>query len=718
MIPQKIMLENFMSHSKSEIDFNLFSTALILGENLSDPEESNGVGKSTLIHAINFALFGKYPTSTIDKIIREGATKASVTFEFKLDNDIYQVIRERTKKNNLLKLSILKDDTWEDISQLRKSESSSELIKLLNISYDTYKNAYCFEQDDYSDFLSLKSPKDRLNILKNAFNLQIYDKLQKRVSELSSENNKLLFAENKVVESIGNPEEEIKIINQKIADTQKILSSKRSELESIQNIILDKNKILLELNQLSSDDDLILKISSAKEEVNICKIKLQKQQDALSGYKATNFLSKKDLFLSQKETAQKSLDELNNIKLIDVNDLNSKLKIEEDNIQSFQKEISILEFNIKKLKHPLTKEDVCPECQQVVPEEHRELHTKKVSLEIENNNNQLQLFKEKLSKSLSKKEKIKESISEQQLTKNKIVKLTSEIASLDQLLSSVDDNIAQINNSISKVSEEIIILTSALSSKEESLKILQDKFSNDASFSAEVKNKRANLTLELSNLNNQKNSLNESIKIGENNLIILNEKLNNNKINLEKLLEVKKKISSLDDIKNIYQILNQGFSPLGAPNVVITSVLDEFQKNTNFWLAKLRNGLEVQFQISKAKKGIEEDTFNLNFFYNGKEFDLSQLSGGQKFIIKIALKLGLIDTLKSKFNTKINLICFDEVDEHIDIAASKAFFDIIKELEKTNKILIITHKEMLKQKFSNYIVVQSDGNSSSAMLTS
>lgn len=720
MIPQKIFIENFMSHSKSEINFNLFSTALILGENLSDPEQSNGVGKSTIIHAINFALFGEYPTSTIDKIIRDGAAKASVIFEFKLNDNDYQIIRERTKKNNLIKLSILKNNEWTDLSELRNSESSLEILKLINISYNTYKNAYCFEQDDSNDFLSLKNPKERLNILKNAFNLSIYDKLYKKTSELYSENNKLLFAESKVLDSLGNPEDDLKINNEKIIQTKNILNSKNNQLQIIKDLLLEKNKILSELNSLSINTDLPVKIKNLQEEINSIEFKIKKYQSNILDYSKNNSqnISKKENVALKKQEHSEQLDALKKIKLIDSSELNSKIKELELEIQIIQKNINILEFNINKLKQPITAESICPECQQNVQEEHRILHAQKANEQIIKHNEELTSLKDKLKKLFSKKETLKNSLLEQESTKNKIVKYTNELSSLEELEESINNNISQTNESLLKFKQELDALNFNLNSKKENLQLLQNDFSNNSNFSDETKNKRDSLNKEIIELTSQANNLSESIKIGENNLIILNEKNNNYQSALKNVISVKDKIKKLEESKNRLQLLQQAFAPLGAPNLVITSVLDDFQKNTNFWLSKLRNGLEVQFLISKLKGGIEEDTFNLNFFYNGKEFDLSQLSGGQKFMIKIALKLGLIDTLKSKFNIKLNLICFDEVDEHIDIAASKSFFEIIKELEKTNKILIITHKEMLKEKFNNYIVVKSDGNSSSATLLS
>ena len=68
MIPKTLKLKNFLSHDESEIDFEKFNTALIMGAFDGDPERSNGAGKSVLFEAITWALFGKSRHKKIDGV--------------------------------------------------------------------------------------------------------------------------------------------------------------------------------------------------------------------------------------------------------------------------------------------------------------------------------------------------------------------------------------------------------------------------------------------------------------------------------------------------------------------------------------------------------------------------------------------------------------------------------------------------------------------------
>jgi DNA repair exonuclease SbcCD ATPase subunit len=568
------------------------------------------------------------------------------------------------------------------------------------------------------DLLSLKSAKDKLNVLKTAFNLSIYDKLLKKASELSTDNNKSLFAENKVLESIGGPDEELLINNQKLDDTIKILKSKNQELEHLKSKLLEKNSALSDLHSSTQEDEIGSKINAIKSEINLLKSKIEKCSNEITTNekRISEGIQKKNLTISKKQNLEVQLEELSKVKLLDKQSLLTDGKSLDDDILKFQKEISVLEFNLNKLNHPMTSEEICPECFQEVPSSYRQQYEIKTNEEIKALNDKLLSIKDNLKKSSVKKEKHNLLIFEQDQTKSKLSKINSDLLNIDELIESFDKNVEQLSSSIASLQQDIFNLQNLLIDKQSNLEILEEKQLNDPNLSSDNKTKILEIKAEIVQLNNSIDAFNKSISQGETNKIILTEKISNNKVSIEKKNDSLLKLKAFDDLKNQLQILQQGFGPLGAPNLVITSILDEFQKNTNYWLSKIRNGLEVQFNISKLKAGVEEDTFNMNFFYNGREFDLSQLSGGQKFIIKISLKLGLIDTLKNKFNIKLNLLCFDEVDEHIDISASKAFFEIIKELEKEYKILIITHKELLKEKFNNYVVVKCDGKSSYAEL--
>ncbi len=91
MIPTKLSLRNFMCYGDnvSPLDFQGLHVACLCGD--------NGNGKSALLDAITWALWGKARAKTDDELIHLGRTEMEVEFEFALEQERYRVIRKRTR---------------------------------------------------------------------------------------------------------------------------------------------------------------------------------------------------------------------------------------------------------------------------------------------------------------------------------------------------------------------------------------------------------------------------------------------------------------------------------------------------------------------------------------------------------------------------------------------------------------------------------------------
>ena len=80
MIPLRLRLHNFMSYGEDvpPLDFSQITTACMTGD--------NGHGKSTLLEAITWALWGQTRAKNIDDVVRLGQVDAEVEFEFELES--------------------------------------------------------------------------------------------------------------------------------------------------------------------------------------------------------------------------------------------------------------------------------------------------------------------------------------------------------------------------------------------------------------------------------------------------------------------------------------------------------------------------------------------------------------------------------------------------------------------------------------------------------
>ena len=162
---------------------------------------------------------------------------------------------------------------------------------------------------------------------------------------------------------------------------------------------------------------------------------------------------------------------------------------------------------------------------------------------------------------------------------------------------------------------------------------------------------------------------------------------------------------------SIYPSVIQSFSSIGIPNLIIQNVLDDLQIESNNLLSQLKPGLQLSFLIEKIKgDGSESDTLDIKYNINGKERYYEQLSGAMKIAVAFSLKLGLSFLLQKIIGVDIKFLLLDEIDQSLDKASVDAFADIVKFFQKDFVILIITHNDRLKDKFSHAILVEQNVN--------
>jgi exonuclease SbcC len=140
MIPQKLELTNFLSYRETaELNFNGIDLACISG--------ANGAGKSSILDAITWSLFGRSRSRSDDDLVNRLAAisgeAAEVRFTFILEGATYRVIRRKgARKATVLELQIATgDDSWKTLSERKLRETEAQIEHLLHMNYDTFTNA-------------------------------------------------------------------------------------------------------------------------------------------------------------------------------------------------------------------------------------------------------------------------------------------------------------------------------------------------------------------------------------------------------------------------------------------------------------------------------------------------------------------------------------------------------------------------------------------------
>jgi exonuclease SbcC len=192
MIPLKLRLRNFMCYrDPPPLDLTGIHLACLAGD--------NGHGKSALLDAMTWALWGKSRARSEDELVTLGQKDMEVEFEFLLGNMHYRVLRKR-QLGRVSKAALefqAKDAAatpdpsggngeFRPFTAATLRETQARIIEVLRMDYDTFINS-AFLLQGRADEFTVKSPADRKAILADILGLSIYDGYEARSKELAKE---------------------------------------------------------------------------------------------------------------------------------------------------------------------------------------------------------------------------------------------------------------------------------------------------------------------------------------------------------------------------------------------------------------------------------------------------------------------------------------------------------------------------------------------------
>ena len=255
-----ITVKNFLSvgNQTQAVDFDKEHLTLILGKNLDlggdDSGSRNGTGKTTLINALSYALYGQ-ALSNIRKenlINKINGKHMLVTVEFKTKGSSYRI--ERGRKPNVLKLfkdnQEQKKDEAEDEAQGDSRETQKEIEQLLGMSHDMFKHLVAL--NTYTEaFLSMKSG-DQREIIEQLLGITALSEKAESLKTLIKSSKDNIQIETFKIESI-------KSANANVQKSIDSISIKSSAWENKKNQDLEKlSTAILELSAVDIDRELQL----------------------------------------------------------------------------------------------------------------------------------------------------------------------------------------------------------------------------------------------------------------------------------------------------------------------------------------------------------------------------------------------------------------------------------------------------------------------------
>jgi len=272
------------------VDFDHEQLTLVLGENLDqggdDSGSRNGTGKTTIINALSYALYGTALTNIKrNNLINKTNSKGMiVTLQFEKDGNSYRI--ERGRSPNFFKFYINDQESLVDESQGDSRQTQDDVNTLLGMSHDMFKHIVAL--NTYTEpFLSMRVNDQRV-IIEQLLGITILSEKADLLKEQTRQSKDAITEETLKINAIQTANEKIEVSIEQLVGRQRAWVSKhKQDQDKLANAIdqLEHLDIETELElheRLSNWTEHNNKITSLRKELSTLEPALQRADKSVA----------------------------------------------------------------------------------------------------------------------------------------------------------------------------------------------------------------------------------------------------------------------------------------------------------------------------------------------------------------------------------------------------------------------------------------------------
>jgi DNA repair exonuclease SbcCD ATPase subunit len=269
---KELTVKNFMSvgNQTQAVNFAQQNLTLVLGENLDqggdDSGSRNGTGKTTIVNALTYALYGNALTNIKkDNLINKINNKNMlVTLAFEKDGMDYRI--ERGRRPNILQFFVNNQEqetTESDDAQGDVRETQRDLDEILGMSHDMFKHIVAL--NTYTEpFLSMRANDQRV-IIEQLLGVTLLSEKAERLKELVKITKDEIFQENADIEAAKKSNDKIQQSVDSLTTRQTAWNSQHdAELEKIGRAIIELENVDIEAELAKHGELKLFEEKSAK----------------------------------------------------------------------------------------------------------------------------------------------------------------------------------------------------------------------------------------------------------------------------------------------------------------------------------------------------------------------------------------------------------------------------------------------------------------------
>ena len=680
-----VQLENIRSHVKSTVPFTRGFNCLVGGL---------GCGKSSVLYAVDFALFGESIGRSFEYLLREGADSGRVTVQFMQNGSTYKLTRGLKRKGksiiqNFEELKLYEDETL--VASMKTDAIAEQFKAITGLDKDLYREIVWFRQEHLKELLDAQ-PRDRQRRLDELFGLSDYEtawsniaqyqrdyETEKRVYEKDPDVNgleKLSNECNRASEEYALLEMDLDNSTQKLSVAKKALDEADSKLKKLE----EKRQVIEELKRkeakLHADAvNMTNTLSSLNQRIEGKKTIVDNLHQRQSSIDA-----QAKVFLGKLEQAGLPINQ-------PVESLHSSLAAFDDKISSLRADQEATSRNLqtdKKRVVSLSQESKCPLCVQPLDGEYKSNLLSRIQQEN------------------SEREKA-------------ISQLRIEIDSLQKAKALASEAYSNLQTCMTRAEE----LKNRLSEEENNFNNLSSEFEEKQKLEADLRLQLELVQFEigkfdLSELDAARTLREQAFQQYYMLESDLHTKENRKKDLFRRLDETKERINLAQEKLERMEKIRRTIEVLGAIRDAYRSIQPKLRSE---FVMVLRNFVQ---QVLDSLVGGETPMLNvlIDETYTpyvksetGVDREVSNLSGGERTLLAFAYRLGLGQLImQSRTGHGLSMLMLDEPTENLgsEDGSIERLAEAISKFKAIEQIIAVTHSEAFAGKAEHAVIVEKE----------
>ena len=661
-----IELIDFLAHHDTKLDFSNDATVFV---------GQNGAGKSSIIDAISFSLFGAHTRKNNKSLIRRGANKSLVKVDFSANGKNYRTVRQIDAKGTLTAQFLEKNG--EDFIPIAEGERkqfgesmTEEVEKVLGINFEKLKIASIVQQGELNSIIKAK-PKEFKELLNTIIGIDRLDVAVESMKEVLKEFRKEIQTKH------GFDDTQIELLENRMNEFQNEITNSKPMMKKLEEEKQVRETKIIQIEQEVEKDSVkeiqLRELEDQKEElVSYAKETIKKiQRDVMEEERKVNECKGCFSIVSKRGEIESRL-----------------FKLEEE-LQTISKEL--VESEKKKIRFEEQgefanrlelKDGKCPVCDSKVDHLNPLFQKEHLEEEIKTLDRKISQTKEKQVELEDSIEKINDELRE---AENADIKLKTHNISteteLEQIAATIKEKVKKIKDIPITINSGQLLEASSIDAhaKMKYEKILQIEKTTSGFNQEEFLLKKKDLIQNRDRLR----QIDQEFGAISNRIENAEQQLERNRIILDELHNVRKYVIELENIqKNVYSIDGPVAKSLRS------WALDIISEKASEYLEKLNTKIQ-RISLSQKTRDV-----NITCYARSTMLELESLSGGEQVSIALSLRLGMAHLLGA---SNLNFMILDEPTTHLDSERRKALVGVLSQLasirgeEASMQFIIISH---------------------------